>query len=85
MILLAFRGSASYEQWVAEWNHRAMAYPKCEECTIVQDFYRDYTKMEKDIDAKVLALYSKHPKANILVTGHSLGGGLALIAGMRLK
>ena len=84
-ILLSFRGSASYESWVSEWNHRGSDYKKCEHCQIVEDFLKDYHKLEQDVDNKVLALYAKHPKASIIATGHSLGGGLAMIAGMKLK
>lgn len=37
----------------------------------------------RDIVAFIKALRQKHPNANVLLTGHSLGGGIAILAGAK--
>lgn len=45
----------------------------------------DYRLIEEKINNKVSDLLVKHPTASIISTGHSLGGALSEIAGLRLK
>ena len=86
-MLITFRGSMDFEQFVTEYNRRTVNYPDCgAECQVVQMFYHDYNaQFQKDINAKVVALIAKYPTATVMTTGHGLGGALAQISALSLK
>jgi predicted lipase len=83
-IIVSFRGSANIENWIEDFTFEKTSY-SCKGCEIHLGFLEDYKIVEEQINGAVQKLIQKHPSASILTTGHSLGGALAEIGGMRLK
>jgi hypothetical protein len=57
----------------------------CKGCEVHAGFLEDYRIIEAKVDAKIQELIKKYPTARIVATGHSLGGALSEIGGLRLK
>jgi predicted lipase len=83
-IVAVFRGSANIQNWIEDFTFEKTSYD-CKGCEIHSGFLADYRLIEEKVNEKVGALIAAHPTASILTTGHSLGGALSEIAGMRLK
>jgi predicted lipase len=60
-------------------------YPGCKGCEVHVGFLEDYRIIEEKVNRKVDELLKEHATASILTTGHSLGGALSQIGGLRLK
>ena len=48
-------------------------------------FHKAYTSIQDEVKAAVNHLLISHPKAHLLVTGHSLGGALATLAALDMR
>lgn len=84
-ILVSFRGSANIQNWIEDFNFELVPYSGCKGCEVHVGFLEDYRIIEEKINAKVGELLKAHPSATILATGHSLGGALSAIGGLRLR
>lgn len=62
-----------------------MVYPKCKDCRVHVGFYEAYQEIAHEIKAQVQTILSKYRDAVIHVTGHSLGGALAVISSLDLR
>jgi predicted lipase len=92
-LMIAFRGSESTADWVAnsniaaaKWNH-AGAGP---ETKVHDGFQRQYDSQRKQLISRVKLYLNGQvagvPKiSNLIVTGHSLGGALATLAAYDLQ
>lgn len=82
-IVVAFRGSKNLANWLDNLSFLSTAYrnPACTgNCTVHRGFYSAYESLQAEVRAAVLELRRAHPKYHLLVSGHSLGGALALLA-----
>ena len=84
-ILVAFRGSANIQNWIEDFNFELVPYSGCNGCEVHVGFLEDYRVIEEKVNSKVAELIKEHPSATILATGHSLGGALSAIGGLRLR
>lgn len=84
MIIASFRGSDNFRNWIEDFVFQKTDY-NCKGCEIHAGFFSDYRLIEAKINEKVASLLKDHPTASLLATGHSLGGALSEIAGLRLK
>jgi putative lipase involved disintegration of autophagic bodies len=57
----------------------------CKGCEVHAGFFDDYRVIEAKVDAKISELIKKYPTARIVTIGHSLGGALSEIGGLRLR
>lgn len=62
-----------------------VSYGPCKGCTIHEGFYLDYLSVSGKITSAVKNLLAKYPDAKLIITGSSLGGALATIAGLELQ
>lgn len=60
-------------------------YGQCKGCTVHEGFYLDYLSVAAKITSVIKSLLAKYPDAKLIVTGSSLGGALATIAGLELQ
>ena len=50
-----------------------------------EGIYSAYNSVAESLLSAVLSLVANHPEAPIMVTGHSLGGALAIFAAVDIK
>lgn len=84
-IIVAFRGSVDIKSWIADLDAPQMSYPKCTGCMVHVGFYKAYMEVSPSIKAQVQIILSKYRTAQIYVTGHSLGGAMAVVAALDIK
>ena len=83
-IVLAYRGSADIQNWIYNLDFFLIDYPNadCKGCQVHRGFLDVYNAVKSGVFASLTALTAKYGSLNpsILVTGHSLGGALAILA-----
>ena len=87
-IYIAYRGSASPENWQVDLDSVKVDYDlwadECPKCKVHRGFYSAVNEISESIVAEVSSLHEQFPDYQIKVTGHSLGAALAQFTGMML-
>ncbi|KAI8367850.1 lipase [Choanephora cucurbitarum] len=83
-IYLSFRGSISSRNWMTNFNYRLTSFSGVPGAKVHSGFYNALKDSSKTYLPVVKSLLSSNPQYKIVVTGHSLGGALALLAGVDL-
>jgi hypothetical protein len=83
LAVLAFRGTANWQDWEINLNALRMPMPGFEAVSVHSGFWDAYVDSADDI----LAAVNQHvsPDLGLYITGHSLGGALAQIAAAKLE
>lgn len=81
-IIVAFRGSSDAKNWIDDFDATHTTYSKCSGCSIHKGFYQGYMTVSSTVKSQITTLASKYRNAPIYVTGHSLGGALAVVAAL---
>lgn len=81
-IIVAFRGSSNIKNWISDFDAAQVGYGKCSGCNVHHGFYTSYMTVSSSVKAQLTTLVSKYRNAPIYVTGHSLGGAIAIVAAL---
>lgn len=84
-IVVALRGSDTVEDWLTNSLVSKKEYHGCSGCQVHTGFLNSYNIIRRAILQKVAILKQEHPKAKILVAGHSLGGAKGSLAAYELS
>ena len=81
-VWLIFRGTEplSIKNWIDDIDTFYIDYPRCQGCKVHEGFYKTYQQIRAQVKTAAQDLYSKYPQSKKVVTGHSLGGALAVEA-----
>jgi Lipase (class 3) len=79
-IILAFRGSSNIQNWIINLSFNQVAYSRCGNCKVHNGFQTGYNTVKTAVISQIQALKALHRDAKIYLTGHSLGGALAVLA-----
>lgn len=60
-------------------------YPGCSNCRVHRGFYDAFQSVVEQVQSEILSLAEQFPDYSIFVTGHSLGGALAVFGALDVK
>lgn len=81
-IVVTFRGTSNTANWIQDMDFWSMVYPHpaCGElCTIHRGFYKAYSSVRAQLIDDVLSMHAQYPTYSLFITGHSLGGAMAVL------
>lgn len=84
-VVIAFRGSVDVKNWIYNLNTAITGYPGCSGCQVHLGFYNAYKGVAPLVRNVVSQLLSLHRGAKLFITGHSLGGAMAILCGLDMK
>ncbi|CBZ36652.1 lipase, putative [Leishmania donovani] len=86
-IVVAFRGTYNTVNWLQNLDFWLTPYPHpgCGKgCKIHRGFYSAYSSLRTQMIEDVLLLHARYPFYTLFITGHSLGGAMAMLAAVEL-
>mmetsp|Transcript_23047 Transcript_23047/g.71804 ORF Transcript_23047/g.71804 Transcript_23047/m.71804 type:complete len:313 (-) Transcript_23047:1305-2243(-) len=83
-IIVAFQGTNHARNWITNLYYYKVDYPHCEGCQVHDGFYQGTQAVYDTVYSAVSELKQANPDFEIRVTGHSLGGALALLTSLEL-
>ena len=88
-IVVSFRGSDNAVNWIKDFEALVLSpendiYSKCKDCRVHEGFYKSWVSVAESVISKIRDLRVIHSKAEIYVTGHSLGAAMAALAAVHL-
>ncbi|KAF2476422.1 alpha/beta-hydrolase [Lindgomyces ingoldianus] len=85
LVIVSFRGSASIQNWIANFDIAAVNTDLCTGCTAHSGFWNSWLEARDGVLAAVKSASQANPKYKIVATGHSLGGAIASLAAAQLR
>jgi hypothetical protein len=83
-ILVSFRGTSNFKNWVTDLNAIKTTYPLCSGCMAHKGFFTAEQEIIGEVNDEVNRLKSQHSSDKVLVVGHSLGAALATLTALDL-
>ncbi|KAL9550981.1 hypothetical protein MBANPS3_004483 [Mucor bainieri] len=83
-IYVVFRGTSSIQSAITDLVLTLISYPPVFGARVHTGFYASYQAVVSDYFPVVQSQLTAYPSYKVIVTGHSLGGAQALLAGMDL-
>lgn len=81
-VIVSFRGSSNIKNWISDFDAAQVGYSRCSGCNVHRGFFNSYNTVASFVKAQVSTLLAKYRNAPIYVTGHSLGGAIAIVAAL---
>ncbi|CAI7569470.1 unnamed protein product [Penicillium glandicola] len=84
-VVLAFRGSYSVRNWLADFSFVYTIPGLCDGCFAELGFWTSWLVVRDDIIAELSEAFSQNPDYELVVVGHSLGAAIATLAAADLR
>jgi predicted lipase len=84
-IVIAFRGSVDISNWILNLKTARTSYPLCSGCSVHIGFNQGFESVKSQVEANLNSLQALYRNAKIAITGHSLGGALAVMAAAHIQ
>lgn len=85
VVVLSFRGSESVMNWVMDATIVPVPTDLCNGCMAHGGMWTSWLEVRDEIKESMIVTAGIHPSYQIVVTGHSLGAGLATIAATEFR
>ncbi|OAD06561.1 hypothetical protein MUCCIDRAFT_170034 [Mucor lusitanicus CBS 277.49] len=83
-IYLVFRGTSSFRNAITDLKFDKVAYPNVKGARVHKGFLASYNEIISSYFPAMQEQLTAFPSYNIIITGHSLGGAQAVLAGIDL-
>lgn len=84
-IVVVFRGSSNIQNWILNIGTTRTSYSLCSGCAVHSGFLAGYNLVSSAVKTAVQNLKAKYRGARLMISGHSLGGSLAILCTAELK
>ncbi len=84
-VVVSFRGSVDFKNWVYNLDTTSTTYPSCTGCAVHSGFYNAYKGVSPLVRTEVSRLLSLYKTAKLIIVGHSLGGAMAIHCALEMK
>lgn len=85
LTVLAFRGSRSIRNWLANADFIPVPTDICPDCTAHQGFWDSWQEARSGILDTLVKTANQYPSSKVVVVGHSLGGAIADLAAAEIR
>ncbi|KAG2227715.1 hypothetical protein INT45_004757 [Circinella minor] len=81
-IIVVFRGSVSLNNWVADLTAILVNYPSVPLARVHSGFLNSWEDCKSTVTKTVKSELQAHPDYKLVITGHSLGGAVAVLSAL---
>jgi len=83
-IVLSFEGTADLQNWITDLQYAKLDfdYPGAIGCKVHKGFWTAYKAIGAMVERDITTLVQRFPAYKVFITGHSLGGALAVFAAL---
>jgi predicted lipase len=84
-IVVTFRGSVDLSNWILNLKTARTSYPLCTGCSVHIGFNQGFNSVKSQVESNLNSLLALYRTAKVVITGHSLGGALGVMAAAHIQ